>query len=44
MASNGSIEKSKITEIKNRADNEIYFIGFDIEEPFETSLSYIRPK
>lgn len=42
MACDGSIEDSEIAEIKNMADNEIYFMGYDIEEPFESSLSYIK--
>lgn len=42
MACDGSIDESEIEEIKNMADNEIYFMGYDIEEPFETSLSYIK--
>lgn len=42
MACDGSIDESEITEIKNMADNEIYFMGFDIEEPFEKSLNYIK--
>lgn len=42
MACDGSIDESEIAEIKNMADNEIYFMGFDIEEPFEKSLNYIK--
>lgn len=42
MACDGSIDESEIREIRNMAENEIYFMGFDIEEPFETSLSYIK--
>jgi len=42
MACDGSIDESEIAEIKNMADNEIYFMGYDIEEPFETILSYIK--
>ena len=42
MACDGSIDESEIVEIKNMADNEIYFMGYDIEEPFETILSYIK--
>lgn len=42
MACDGSIDESEISEIKNMADNEIYFMGFDIEEHFETSLNYIK--
>lgn len=42
MACDGSIDESEIAEIRNMADNEIYFMGFDIEESFETSLSYLK--
>ena len=42
MACDGSIDESEIAEIKNMADNEIYFMGFDIEGPFEKSLNYIK--
>lgn len=42
MACDGSIDESEIEEIKNMADNEIYFLGFDIEESFEKSLNYIK--
>ena len=42
MACDGSIDESEITEIKNMADNEIYFMGFNIEETFEQSLNYIK--
>ena len=41
MACDGSIEESEIAEIKNMAENEIYFMGFDYTEPFETNLNYI---
>lgn len=44
MACDGSIDESEIAEIKNMANNEIYFMGFDIEEPFEKSLNYIKQK
>ena len=42
MACDGSIDDSEIAEIKNMADNEIYFMGFDIEKPFEETLKYIK--
>ena len=42
MACDGSIDDSEIAEIKNMADNEIYFMGFDIEKPFEETLQYIK--
>lgn len=42
MACDGSIDELEIAEIKNMAENEIYFMGFDIEEPFEINLNYIK--
>lgn len=42
MACDGSIDDSEIAEIRNMAENEIYFMGFDIEKPFEENLSYIK--
>jgi uncharacterized tellurite resistance protein B-like protein len=42
MACDGSIDDSEIAEIRNMADNEIYFMGFDIEKPFEEALRYIK--
>lgn len=42
MACDGSIEDSEIAEIRNMAENEIYFMGFDIEKPFEDILRYIK--
>lgn len=42
MACDGTIDISEIEEIKNMASNEIYFMGFDIEEPFEKNLNYIK--
>ncbi|GAB2498842.1 tellurite resistance TerB family protein [Algoriphagus taiwanensis] len=44
MACDGSIDDAEIAEIKNMADNEIYFMGFDIEKPFEEILQYIKEK
>lgn len=42
MACDGSIDDSEIAEIKNMADNEIYFMGFDIEKPFAEILQDIK--
>lgn len=42
MACDGSIDDSEIAEIRNIADNEIYFMGFDIEKPFEETLLFIK--
>lgn len=42
MACDGSIDDAEITEIKDMAKNEIYFMGFDFEQPFEEMLEYIK--
>lgn len=42
MACDGSIDNKEITEIKNMVANEIYFMGFDYEKPFETNLNYLK--
>ena len=42
MACDGSIDNEEITEIKEMVSNEIYFMGFDYEKPFETNLNYIK--
>ncbi len=42
MACDGSIDNEEITEIKNMVANEIYFMGFDYEKPFETNLNYVK--
>lgn len=44
MACDGSIDDSEIDEIKNMAENEIYFMGFDIKDSFENHLNYIKEK
>jgi uncharacterized tellurite resistance protein B-like protein len=42
MACDGSIDNQEIEEIKNMVSNEIYFMGYDFEKPFETNLNYIK--
>ena len=42
MACDGSIDNSEIIEIKEMVSNEIYFMGFDYEKPFEDNLNYIK--
>lgn len=44
MACDGSIDQSEIMEIQRMAENEIYFMGFDIEKPFKAYLSYVKKK
>lgn len=44
IACDGSIEESEISEIRNMAENEIYFMGFDFEEPLEETLKTIMEK
>lgn len=42
MACDGSIDNEEIAEIENMVTNEIYFMGFDYEKPFEDNLNYIK--
>lgn len=42
MACDGSIDESEISEIKKMANGEIYFMGFDIDEPFKINLDYVK--
>jgi uncharacterized tellurite resistance protein B-like protein len=42
IACDGSIEESEISEIRNMAENEIYFMGYDFEEPLEETLKTIK--
>ena len=44
IACDGSIEESEISEIRNMAENEIYFMGYDFEEPLEETFKTIREK
>lgn len=42
MACDGSIEEREISEIRNMAEKEIYFMGFDYKQPLEDNLAYIK--
>ncbi len=42
MACDGDIDKEEVAEIKNMAENEIYFLGFDIEEPLTKGIDHIK--
>jgi uncharacterized tellurite resistance protein B-like protein len=42
IACDGSIEESEISEIRNIAENEIYFMGYDFEKPLEETLKTIK--
>lgn len=42
MACDGDIAEEEITEIKNIVANEIYFIGYDFEEPLKTNIENIK--
>ena len=42
MACDGDINTGEIQEIKNMANNEIYFMGYDIAQPLIESIEYIR--
>jgi uncharacterized tellurite resistance protein B-like protein len=44
IACDGSIEESEISEIRNMAENEIYFMGYDFEQPLEETLKNIKEK
>jgi uncharacterized tellurite resistance protein B-like protein len=44
IACDGSIDETEISEIRNMAENEIYFMGYDFEEPLEENLKTIKEK
>jgi len=44
VACDGSIDEAEILEIKNMAENEIYFMGYDFEKPLANNLNYIKEK
>jgi len=44
IACDSSIEESEISEIRNIAENEIYFMGYDYEQPLSNNLKYIKEK
>ena len=42
IACDGNIDDVEIIEIKNMAENEIYFMGYDYEQPLNDSVDYIK--
>lgn len=42
MACDGDIAEEEIKEIKNIVSNEIYFMGYDFEEPLKNNIEDIR--
>lgn len=42
MACDGDIAETEIEEIKTIVANEIYFMGYDFEEPLKNTISYIK--
>ena len=42
MACDGDIAEEEIIEIKNIVANEIYFMGYDFEEPLKNNIEYIK--
>ena len=44
IACDGSIDETEISEIRNMAENEIYFMGYEYEQALTANLSYIKEK
>jgi uncharacterized tellurite resistance protein B-like protein len=44
VACDGSIDETEIAEIRNIAENEIYFMGYDFEEPLASNIKYLKEK
>jgi uncharacterized tellurite resistance protein B-like protein len=42
MACDGDIAEEEINEIKNIVANEIYFMGYDFEEPLKSNIKNIK--
>lgn len=42
IACDSHIDESEISEIKNMAENEIYFMGYDFEKALSENLNYIK--
>ena len=42
MACDGDIAETEIEEIKNIVANEIYFMGYDFEEPLKNNIANIK--
>ena len=44
MACDGDIAETEIEEIKSIVANEIYFMGYDFEQPLTNNLKYLKEK
>jgi uncharacterized tellurite resistance protein B-like protein len=44
IACDGSIDETEISEIRDMAENEIYFMGYAFEEPLAINLNYFKEK
>lgn len=44
IACDSHIDESEISEIKNMAENEIYFMGYDFEKALSKNINYIKEK
>ncbi len=44
IACDGNIDETEISEIRNMAENEIYFMGYDFEEPLANNLKNLKEK
>ena len=42
VACDGNIDETEISEIRNMAENEIYFMGYDFEEPLANNLKNLK--
>lgn len=42
MACDGDIADEEVNEIKQIVANEIYFMGYDFEEPLKSNIEYIK--
>jgi len=42
LACDGNIDQAEVDALKHMAENEIYFLGYDHKEPFDTYLGHIR--
>ena len=42
ISCDGSIDEAEISEIRSMAQNEIYFMGYDFEEPLEANLQRLK--
>lgn len=40
----GNIDEAEVSEIKNMAENEIYFMGLDYEQLLNENLTYLKEK